>query len=84
MTKCKRTGTKYRRQLLVTKPAHFDGSKGGGRACAEKKKKEVIWEDVIWKRTKEREGDHRSIVQMAKCSLLSAQQLEEKMGKNSM
>lgn len=46
--------------------------------CIKHEKKEVVWEDVIRKRTKEKEEDHRSIVQMAKGSLLSAQQLEEK------
>lgn len=39
---------------------------------------EGVWKDVIWKRTKEREKDRRSFVQMAKRSLLLAQQLEKK------
>lgn len=69
MTKCKCAG-KYRGQ---GQPAYTDGSKGGGKVCG-KQKKVAVWEGVIWKRTKEREEDHKSIVQMAKCSLLSAQQ----------
>lgn len=72
MEKCNCAG-KYRRPDL----AHIDGSKGGGKVCT-KQKKDVVWEGVTWKRTKEREEDDRSIVQMAKRSLLSAQQLEEK------
>lgn len=76
MEKCKCAG-KYRRPDLV-KSSHTLTAAKGEEKCAQNRKNEVVWEGVTWKRTKEREEDHRSIVQMAKCSLLPAQQLEEK------